>query len=275
MNTLNTLPTNLRNFALIGLTCSSILLTGCLEEAQELADSVAAGETVIGSGSLTSEGSGDGTSTISGEGSASATGDGEGTVSVSGEGTGTVTDPEPPQPPATSGVERLRTTVYAEYTFINDPTILEETLDLTQADIDIINGSAELNAYLPDSFIQCIGGEDNFFVCIRTFPDNLVVLKGFEVFENNRGEGIFEVCPPEIDLETCVDNLVESVDGTMVVSLGTPLAAATGNTTRMQTQGGAYMQYLKQGDAGTANTLADDYDMEAISSTLRAAINAK
>jgi len=265
MNTLNALPSNLRKLSLVTLACSSLLLTGCLEEAQELANSVADGETVIGIGNLVVEGTGEDANTIIVDGSVTGTGSDDGSITITGEGTSEVI----PQN-TISGIERLRTTVYAEYEFENDPTVLEEVLDLSQASIDNFEDLEILNTELPDSYIECVdleietGTDTDSFLCVRLFDDETVVLKLFDVLADNQGQGVFEVCTPGMEFDTCIDNFLTSPDGTMAVSLGAPIAIASESMSRMQTQGGAYMQYLKQGETEYGNDLGKGYDMSAV-----------
>jgi len=265
MNTLNTLPSNLRNLSLVTLACSSLLLTGCLEEAQELANSVADGEAVVGIGNLVIEGTGEDANAIVVSGSVTGTGSDDGSITITGEGTSEVI----PQN-TVSGIERLRTTVYAEYKFENDPTILEEILDLSQASIDNFEGIEILNTQLPDSYIECAdleietGTDTETFLCARLFEDETVILKVFDVFSNNQGQGVFEICTPGMEFDICLDNFITSPDGIMALSLGAPIAIASESMSRMQTQSGAYMQYLKQGETEYGNDLGKGYDMNAV-----------
>jgi len=146
-------------------------------------------------------------------------------------------------------------------------------LNLSEATFATFDGDPVLEATLPNSVISCLEAEPSAFVCVRIFDDNTVALKLLNIGPSNRGDGLFEVCAPDLDAETCFGNFINNPDGALAVSLGTPLASTADDAQHIQAQGGAYLQYYKQGETDEPNTLGQEFDMTRAASLTREVLN--
>jgi len=140
------------------------------------------------------------------------------------------------------------------YTFNNGQAPVTETMDLSNADIVIDDGRTDLVANLPDGgTLFCSILSTGPYLCFRFYSGTDLAMSLFEM-NGNVGSGAFEVCSTTQPSNVCVDNFFEAPDGTVSVTAGIQNASVEG---AIQSQDGAYMSYMKQGETGDANGLAN------------------
>jgi len=153
-----------------------------------------------------------------------------------------------PQIESLSGLTSLKTQLTFELTFNNTPTILFETLDLSQAAIETFDGLQILSSEFAGGAIACAEPSRDNYLCIRMFEDRSYLIETFVFSEHFLGSGLFEYCPVNIDTDYCGRNFQSSPDGRLAVTTRAQLTPLAVGPERIQLEGGVYMQYMKQGE---------------------------
>jgi len=174
-----------------------------------------------------------------------------------------------------SQLGRLTPSVAFSYSFNNGQSPINESLDMSNADLVTDEGSTILVGEFPDgSALLCSALEVNNFLCLRFYSGSDVAMSVFELIGNN-GSGAFEFCSTDLEFDVCVDSFFSSPDGTVSVTTGAQNASASLDSDQIRAQDGAYMSYMKQGETGEPNGLADNLNRHAVNKAIANIMNNK